>query len=79
VSYRIRVRPLVEAEILEAMAWYQGRSPGLERAFYRAYLDVLVLVSEAPELYQKVRGDVRRVVFRRFPMPSSTSRRRTKS
>ena len=49
------------------MAWYQSRAPGLDLAFYRAYVDVLAVISETPELFQKVRGEVRRVIFRRFP------------
>jgi len=49
------------------MAWYQSRAPGVDLAFYRAYLDVLSVICETPELYRKVRGDVRRVIFRRFP------------
>ena len=37
----IRVRPQVEAEIQEAMAWYGERAPGLDRIFHRTVLDVL--------------------------------------
>ena len=52
---------------MEAMAWYRERSPGLEADFYRTILDVLSTISQTPEMYATVRGDVRRVVFRRFP------------
>lgn len=67
MAFPIRVRPQVEGEILEAMAWYQDRAPALDLAFYQAYLDVLSVIAETPELYRRVRGDVRRVIFRRFP------------
>ena len=63
----VRVRPQVEGEIIEAMAWYQSRAPGVDLAFYRAFLGVLEAIGETPKLYRKVRGDVRRVIFRRFP------------
>lgn len=49
------------------MAWYRERSPGLEIDFYRTILDALSTISQTPEMYAMVRGDVRRVVFRRFP------------
>ena len=67
MAYPIRVRPQVEGEIIEAMAWYELRSPGLGSEFYRAYLGVLSVIAERPALYRKVLGDVRRVIFRRFP------------
>jgi plasmid stabilization system protein ParE len=49
------------------MAWYDLRSPGLGALFYRTYLGALSIIAESPELNRKVRGDVRRVIFRRFP------------
>jgi plasmid stabilization system protein ParE len=67
VPYPIRVRPQVEGEIVEAMAWYHLRSEQLDLAFYRAYADVLSVISETPELYRKIYGEVRRVIMRRFP------------
>lgn len=65
--YPIRVRPQVEGEIVDVMAWYEARSPGLGPEFYRTYVGVLSDVAESPTRYRKVRGDVRRVIFRRFP------------
>lgn len=67
MAYPIRVRPQVESEIADAMAWYGGRALGLDRDFYGVFLDVLSSIAESPELYRRVRGDVRRVIFRRFP------------
>ena len=67
MAYPIRVRPQAEGEIIEAMAWYEARSPGLGQDFYRTFLGTLMLISEHPRVYRKVRGDSRRVVFRRFP------------
>ena len=67
MPFPIRVRPQVEADIQEAMAWYGERAPGLDRAFHQAVLDALVRLCESPEMYRVIRGDVRRVVLRRFP------------
>lgn len=49
------------------MGWYAERLPGLERDLYAAFLDALNTVAESPLTYQRVRGEVRRVVLRRFP------------
>jgi plasmid stabilization system protein ParE len=66
MPFRIRLRPEVETEVLEAMAWYQERPSGVDRDFYRAFRDTLTSLEEAPKRYARVRGEVRRVVFRRF-------------
>jgi plasmid stabilization system protein ParE len=49
------------------MDWYSDRAPGLDQEFYDAYVGVLSNLAESPEMYQRVRGEVRRVIFRRFP------------
>lgn len=67
ITHAICRQPQVEGEIVEAMAWYELHSAGLGLEFYRAYLDVLSVIHESPELYRKVRGEVRRVVLLRFP------------
>ncbi|MCG8466859.1 MAG: type II toxin-antitoxin system RelE/ParE family toxin [Gemmatimonadetes bacterium] len=67
MAYPIRVRPQVETELDDAMAWYGARAAGLDRDFYKTFLDVLASIAESPEIYQRIHGEVRRVVFRRFP------------
>ena len=49
----IRIRPQVEGEIVEAMASYEMRSPGLGRSFYRRYVEILTVLSERPEAGKK--------------------------
>jgi toxin ParE1/3/4 len=49
------------------MGWYSERVPGLERDLYAAFLEALNVVAESPLTYQRVRGEVRRIVLRRFP------------
>ncbi|NJD20730.1 MAG: type II toxin-antitoxin system RelE/ParE family toxin [Gemmatimonadetes bacterium] len=67
MAHPIRIRPQVEAEISEAMAWYGDRVPGLDGAFLRALTVALVRVSEVPESYATIRGAVRRAILRKFP------------
>lgn len=67
MRYPVRFRPEVEGEIRDAMDWYAERMPGLDDDLYAALLDALNTVAEAPLTYQRVRGEVRRVVLRRFP------------
>jgi len=67
VTYPLRLRPQVEAEIADAMVWYGSRAPGLDQDFYGKFLDVLSSIAESPEMYRRIHGDVRRVIFRRFP------------
>jgi hypothetical protein len=38
VAFRIRLRPEVETEVLEAMAWYQDRASGVDRDFALFYV-----------------------------------------
>lgn len=49
------------------MAWYGNRAPGVGQAFYRTFVDVLSTIVESPRMYGLVQGEVRRVVFRKFP------------
>jgi plasmid stabilization system protein ParE len=44
-----------------------GSSLGADRDFYRTFHDTLASLQESPERFARVRGEVRRVVFRRFP------------
>jgi plasmid stabilization system protein ParE len=67
VPYPIRLRPQVEREIVEAMAWYESRSEGLGVAFWWACAQTLFLVADNPEMYRAVHSDVRRAILRRFP------------
>ena len=67
MSYPVRFRPQVADEVIEAMAWYSTRSPGLDTAFFRAFEIATKSLGEQPERYRRVLGEVRRIILPRFP------------
>ena len=60
-------RPEARAEVLEAQAWYESRSPGLGLEFARALDAALASALRDPVAFVKVEGECRRVVLRKFP------------
>ena len=61
------VRPLAEADVQEAFAWYEEQAQGLGHEFLRA-LDVCYATIERwPESYPVVYRGFRRALLRRFP------------
>ena len=56
-----------EAEILEALAWYDERSALAARAFVQELSHVVRLAARAPHGWPVSYGQTRRVVFPRFP------------
>jgi plasmid stabilization system protein ParE len=67
VTRRLVVRPAAEADIAEAVAWYEARSPGLGTEFVRAVDACLGLVERFPEAQAEVYRHARRALLRRFP------------
>lgn len=64
---RVRIEPVADAEILEAVEWYRARSPVVARAFLET-LDVpLVTVGESPEQFPVVHRQIRRALVPNFP------------
>jgi plasmid stabilization system protein ParE len=64
---RVVFRPEAKAESLDARNWYESRSPGLGLEFIRALEAAVAAAARNPELFALVEGDLRRVIFRRFP------------
>jgi len=64
---RIAFRPEARAEVLEAKAWYEQRSPGLGLEFARAVDASISSAVRTPEAYPAVAEECRRVLLRRFP------------
>jgi len=52
VSYRLIVRPEVDADLLEAEAWYEQQEEGLGREFLRDARDTIDNLSANPLIYQ---------------------------
>ncbi len=62
------VRRAAEKEFDDAIAWYERQRQGLRREFRAVMERTFDRISDNPEWFPKVRGEVRRaVVLRRFP------------
>jgi plasmid stabilization system protein ParE len=69
VSFHLVVRPEVDADLLEAEAWYEGQQPGLGRVFLQAVRAAIAKLADDALLYRvrHRRMKVRWVYPRRFP------------
>ncbi len=69
MSYRLIVRPEVDADLLEAEAWYEQQEEGLGREFLRHARDTIDNLSANPLIYQvrSRRHQVRWAFPHRFP------------
>ena len=63
----IAFRPEAEAEFIEAQAWYEERARGLGQEFVSCVAAVIEALRNEPEQFQRVDGEVRRALVRRFP------------
>ena len=62
------LRRVAEQEFDDAIAWYEGEREGLGQEFRATIEQYFQRIADNPELFPKIRGDVRRaVVLRRFP------------
>lgn len=60
-------RPEAEAEVLEVQGWYEARREGLGGEFAAELDEAIVRISANPFAFQRVRGETRRAVLKRFP------------
>jgi len=69
VNYRLIVRPEVEADLLEAEAWYEKQQAGLGRKFLLATRSEMARLPRNPRLYRirHRRTEVRWAYPRQFP------------
>jgi plasmid stabilization system protein ParE len=56
-----------EAELLEAAGWYESRSAGLGHAFLGEFERCAHLIQASPAAFPVASGEVRHMLFRRFP------------
>ncbi|WP_211332940.1 hypothetical protein [Pseudorhodoferax soli] len=68
---RVVLRPEARREISEAQAWYEARAVGLGFEFVRAVDAAIGKASRMPLAFPAIDADLRHVVLRRFPIPSS--------
>jgi plasmid stabilization system protein ParE len=60
-------RPLADADAAEAKTWYAGGGSAAADRFVAALAEAVSVISEYPYAFQRVHGDTRRAVLRRFP------------
>ena len=56
-----------DLDIAEAVQWYESRQPGLGVAFLEQLRGTYDRIAASPLGYQKLRGEIRRALTRRFP------------
>ena len=59
--------PRAEADLTSAFDYYESQEAGLGLEFLRTFEAALAMLRRYPEAALKVRGEVRRILFRRFP------------
>jgi len=67
VTYNIIVRKAAEADMHEAMQWYEQQSQGLGSEYLRAVESCISAISRHPQQYPVVYNNLRRSLLRKFP------------
>src|SRR5262245_15689403 len=67
MNRQIIIHSEAEAEIFEALAWYEERSGLAARAFVQELSYVIRLAAQSPRSWASGSASTRRVVFPRFP------------
>ena len=70
---RLIIRPEAESELLDAIDWYEARSPGLGSELLRCIDACFQRVLRNPELYPVVHRGIRMALVRRFPTSCFTA------
>ena len=61
------IRPLAEADLVNARDWYERQRDGLGSAFLLSIDEVFERINHAPETNPLVHRDLRRALIQRFP------------
>jgi plasmid stabilization system protein ParE len=64
---KLTYHPEAEAELVEAVQFYEHRVPGLGHRFRRAYESAVAGIQQTPTRWRIVEGDVRCYLVRGFP------------
>lgn len=67
MAAQLRLQSGAEADLAEALLWYEDQAPGLSLQFLRAVEARFAGIERHPELYPIVYRGVRRALVRRFP------------
>jgi plasmid stabilization system protein ParE len=64
---RYEFHPQARAEYLAAIAYYEGRQPGLGARFAFEIENVIQRIVEAPQRWRIIEGEIRRCLANKFP------------
>lgn len=67
MSRELVIRPEAEADIADALGWYEARVPGLGSQFLLILDAVFNSILRDPNVYPRVHKQVHRALTRRFP------------
>lgn len=67
MSRPVIFRSAAQQDIADAYQWYEARQPNLGAAFMDEIGKVEQLLGTDPELFNLMRGEVRRAILHRFP------------
>ncbi len=67
MTYDLRFVPEVEGDVIAGYSWYEEKAPGLGEEFLRMFYACSAALPRNALLYQKVYGEFRRRLLRRFP------------
>jgi len=67
MSYRVNIRRLAQAELAEAVAWYNLQGVGLGDQLLDSVDDTLAGIGENPNRWPQYYRTVRRAIVNRFP------------
>lgn len=64
---KLQVSSIAEAEIAEALDYYEGQSPGLGADLLGEHEAALKRITKQPEAWRRIGPNTRRCLLRRFP------------
>jgi plasmid stabilization system protein ParE len=64
---RVTYHPEAEAELIEAVEFYESKVSGLGQRFLSEFEAAISTIEEAPMRWQIIEGDLHRYLIRRFP------------
>jgi len=67
MSRPVVFRPQAESELISASEWYDERSAQAGREFRADVETTIQLIGTQPEIFARIRGDIRHALLRRFP------------
>lgn len=67
MAFKVIINPVVWVDVDEAIEWYEKKSPGLGRSFYKSFDEILDRIVQEPTAYFHITKNVRRALFKNFP------------